>query len=411
MNKKLLSLLVLPTLAISLGSCNNEQKEEEKPLPPTPIHKVDFKKAVSSLRTGFKVSGTLTGVTKYYVDKDRLNASEIPMRTTTYETTLTYTDTPDYVGTDFKFFEVKDDGSKTYIGGDNFYNDNGTVAFNYIGYDNVLKNDMYATDDNLNSFPYASSGLINPFNLVKSQDFVQNDTISSLSRTKATIFFNTLYAQLVEVPANINIESNSFTFEGDDLATIRLTSFPYNKIETIDYKNYYSQTVYEANLVATKVGTADSRDELLPEPEKMECVPLQEALNKLAETRNYRVRRHYKATDNGEPIEQEESVDVYFDGAKKAVYQSVYQWQEGSPTGATEADGFFIDSPKDEDDKLNAYMYQPTPNGGPHKFMPAALLASVDNLLTYDQFTLYEIGNVNANTFNRNEDEIGRAHV
>ena len=404
MNKKLLCLLTLPAIVLSLWSCNSKPDvEPDIPDVPVQIPQVNFKNAVKALRTGFKVTGKLTGVTKYYVDKDHLNESSIPVRNTTYETTLTYTDTPDYVGTDFKFFELNEDGTKTFVGGDNFYNDEGTVAFNYIGYDNVLKNDMYATDENLNDYPYASSGLINPFNLIKSGDFKQDGTISSLTRTKATVLFNTLYAQLVEVPANINIESNSFTFNNDDLATMRLTTFPYNTVETIDYKNYYAQTVYEANLVASKVGTADSRDELLPEPEKIECVPLQEAINKLAETRNYRVRRHYKATDNGEPIEQEEAIDVYYDGAKKAVYQSVYQWQEGAPTGATEADALFADSKKDDDALLNAYMYQPNSEGN-FAFSPTSLLSSVDNVLSYDQFTLTELGTVNANTFNKNED-------
>ena len=338
MNKKILSLLTIPCLALVLGSCNDKKPEEQNPDVPGPVDPtpekpeakpIDFQSALTNLQRGFKATGTLKVDTNYFEDKDHeIPTSKVGETVDNIESILTYTNKIGYTGMDYKFNLLNEDGTKTYITSDNMFNLDGHLYFNSIGYDNVLTNEYYAIDDTGNKVPYASNGAINPFLMVKDSDFRGENDKAVLSSLKANLVFAYLFQPLESVPTNINIKSNALTFKDNVLTSISFTSYPFNTVETYDYKNYYGETLYTVTFDISEVGDTDSEKEIAPEPQKLKNVPLSKALYNLSQQTNYRVTRHYKATDRGEPIQQEETVSVYFDGRKSSIYMQVFDYAD-----------------------------------------------------------------------------------
>ena len=107
-----------------------------------------------------------------------------------YYVDATYQNDKDYIGVDRRYYKVDENGNKSYSHGENAYSNNGYLYYNYLDYDNVVKNDACSYVDYYNVAPYASSGYTNPFTLMDATDFEETgDNKYAINNLKGTIFY------------------------------------------------------------------------------------------------------------------------------------------------------------------------------------------------------------------------------
>lgn len=396
------SLLILTLLSVGLSGCNSETVDYGQ-----------FSNLFSNLQTGFSVSGSLVNNVTYYTTLDYTAIDENhPATTHTYEYDLTYTNTEDYQGADRRYYEVID-GERKYLQGENTYNDNGYVMMNYLDYDNSVYSDGEVYDDGYNRTPFSASLLIDPFALMDLSDFapLSDGTGVTLNALMSTILFSTFYSNMDDIPSDITVSEITFTYDGDNLKG-SFTSAPYQTTETSEEGTYnlYAEYRYEGEFTLTNIGTANSKDLVRPEPEKPENAPLANALKNMKNS-DVTVYRHLYPVVNGEEVQQQECVNMYFDKDTFSAYNQCYdaiQTEQQVPNAPT-ANDFYMYSSEEDGRYLMPYVQTGyNDETEQYTFGIGGSYSSLYGLSFYDCLPLlcndssdYE---VSANTFNKNED-------
>lgn len=394
MNKKIFILSFIALL--SLTSCNNASSSSEDygDLSKTFVNNL-FK-----AQEGYKITANVKATKSYYSN----SGYDIPtgeVTTVDYYVELVYQNNNDYIGVDRRYYEVGENGEKQYLFGENAFSFDGYVGFNYLDYNNTVKNDGIAYSDETGNYaPYASSGYVNPFTLVNPEDFSKTeDGKYDLNNLKSTIFFVNSFGILEEVVETITID-HCYIDEG--FTKLDLKTNEYRSHETLpDTSFIYTKTVYEVSSTLTEVGTANAHSLMKQEEEKEENKELQVALNNFVNSTNMTIERHLIPYVEGELQEQEECITVYYDG--ESIYDQVWEYnlQEGvRPNEPTASDIYLKLNPLNQ--KMKVYVLGENGN-----FVPDNInFVSINNLFTYSEYLPGIVGykDISANVFNKNED-------
>lgn len=308
-------LLICVLTCFSLVGCNNSTKSSS------------LTNGIELLKKGFTIQGTFTSDKEYYQN----SGYDIPTGDSekfSYYVDATYQNDKDYIGVDRRYYKVDENGNKSYSHGENAYSNNGYLYYNYLDYDNVVKNDACSYVDYYNVAPYASSGYTNPFTLMDATDFEETgDNKYAINNLKGTIFYNYLFGTLENNTPYIQVDTTSFVFnDNDELTTIDFVTKPFYSSETYgdEYQVIYTKTVFTAKLTVSNVGNANAKDLMKAEEEKPENDVLGTALNNLKNAQSLTIDRHLIPYVDGELQPQEECVTLYYDGSH--IYNQVWEY-------------------------------------------------------------------------------------
>lgn len=351
---------------------------------------------LSKFKLGFEVTGTLTSTKKYYEDKDY----KIPLENKsdiieTYQIHSIYQNSSNYTGVDRRYYKLGDNNVKKYLSGENAYDNNGYVGLNYIDYNNNYQTDGYSSDDDYNESSYGSSGLLNPFLLINSDDISDNNL---LSIDKSNLLFSSLFAGISDkLITEIPMKKGEFS---SDFSKIHIVSNNYQTIEYVDYQNYYDVVTYDISLTFTQVGTSNSKDALKVEPHKEENDVLQVALNNMV-NKPLDIYRKIVSYDNGKKIDAEETIVTYNNGTD--IYMQVFDSDlsdDKIPTSPTASD-LYLKANKGK--TLNTYTYDKDGENNDFIFtLDTQNYISINGYYTYDAFQPDFA--ISADIFNKNED-------
>ncbi len=351
---------------------------------------------ISNLRKGFLVEGKVKTTVKYYSD----SSYNVPAEKATTEKDYTfktyYQNSDNYTGVDRRYYKILNNEER-YLSGENAYDNNGKVALNYVDYNNNLKSDGYSSNDGYNEDPYGSSGLINPFLLMKDGDFSKKDGKIYLSITKTNVLYNYLLSGLSKfLDMDVSFASAEFS---TDFATANMTSYTHKGTAYEDYTNYYSLTDYSIALSISEIGTANAKDALQAEPVKDANNDLGNALRNM-EGQSITIERHSITYDGDTKIDSEETVRTYNDG--RNIYMQVYDYvlYPNAPTEATASDVYLAPS---SNMTLTPYALSKKNEDGTYNFSYAGgSYSSLDGYYYYGEFQ--PDFTMSQNIFNKNDD-------
>lgn len=355
---------------------------------------------LNKLKHGFHVTGNVTFTKSYYEDSSYNVPSSKATITEKYYLDSVYSNIGSYTGVDRRFYKVDSSGKKEYLSGENAYDDDGYVGINYLDYDNTIKTDGYSRADGYNKDPYATSGYINPFLLVKEGDFDRDSSKLTLSKSKTNILINYFFMGIsnyvdLDIPLQDAIVS-------DDFSSITISSDAYNGTEYDGSTTYYDLVTYTYELSFSEIGSANAKDALQPEPDKPENEILGKALKNMVD-KNLTCTRHYVAYDDGEKVDEEETITTYNDGT--SIYMQVYDYDvtEGkTPTVPTANDVYL--TPKTEGGVLYAYVYDSKNDDGSYLFTEdQGSYSTISGYYYYDDFFAPNF-DVSEDIFNKNDD-------
>ncbi len=383
------SFLALPLLLATLASCSG-RNSEEKAISSTQSE------VFSNLQKGFTVVGTFKTITTYYSDSNYNVPSTKSQKKSEYTFKLTYTNSEDYVGVDRRFYKVTDN-AKRYLGGENAYENNGYVGLNYLDYNNNIQKDGYSSNDGYNEDAYASSGLVNPFTLMKASDFTTDSSVIYLSVEKTNLLYTNVFSGLSKY-VSMKIPFTRLAFK-TDFSSGAMTSLAYKTTEYEDYTNYYAKISYGVDFLFSEIGSANAKDKLVKEPSKSENDPLGKALKNMA-GQKITITRHSITYEGVDKIDAEETVTTYNDG--ESIYMQVYDSanSEEAPSEASASD-LYLKS-KTDGGVLYAYVLG-SKSGDKYTFVDGSTnYSSINGYYYYSSFQ--PNFSISQNIFNKNED-------
>lgn len=395
--KKTIALTCLSLLALS--ACQNAGTSTTSQIQPND----NLKTILSQLQKGYTVKGSIEVNTSYYENEGH----DIPMdggEHFSYYIDHTYQNNNDYVGVDRRFFETTD-GQNQYVYGENAYSNDGFVAFNYLGYDNVVYDDGYSLVDDFNRAPYASSGYINPFTLFEISDFTYDEINNTyhLNNLKGTLLFVHYFGLLDEVVDTITIYDIVFDY---DFTHMSLTSDPYyshrTNLETATI--FYASTIYNAEVDFTNIGTANAKEMMKAEPQKPENADMATALYNLRRAKSVTIDRHLIPYVEGIKQDQEECVTSYFDGNN--IYGQVWDYviEEGTIPTKPSASDIYLSNIDNPDELMDVYVLNDAGTG--FKKDLSTTYASINGVFYYSDFLVGAMvtNGLSENIFNKNDD-------
>ena len=224
MKKPYLLLLGVPLLV--LAACGDDtvtsassSSGSEGGSSSVPVAENFINDKIAALRTGFRVEGDLIVKESYFADSSfQVPDEALEAKEERYRVVFLFQDHSDYVGIDRRAYEVLEDGSLVYSGGENAYDEGGYAALVYLDYGNQVVRGLAADADG-ELIPYGANGLINPFKMIQREDLspVEGWTFS-LAPSKASIFFSTLFSQTEGFRQNVAFSTREVTF-GDGSAS------------------------------------------------------------------------------------------------------------------------------------------------------------------------------------------------
>ena len=398
----------------------------------TETEPIEINTVISTLRTGFTVTGSVTVTKSYYEDSNyTIPDEEVATTTTTYTYTLVYQNDEDYTGVDRRFYQLVD-GESEYLFGENSFDLDGYVGIRYLDYDNTLET-TYGVDEDGELAIYALNGLMNPFELVQRNDFKsQSDGTFELSTTKAAVFYGAMFSVLDDYLDAVSFEKANFVFSEDSLSEAHFTSYNVDSTiattvstATTNYHNAYVRYNYQADLYFSEIGTSNAEDMIAVEPEKEENEPLAEALSVMKNSNGFTYRRRSTPYTDGEYAGQDEVVTIYYsqNGANLTatttglpyIYSQTYTltdptYETYNPTSASTAD-FMLYNPTSRTDVLYSYEVDDSTVGTTNTFSQSGSSSDfyyLSGYYTYDYlFWLQNFADswdMDANIFNINED-------
>lgn len=392
MKFKKFSLLVLAGVAC-LTSCNGDETVSSSLSSSSSTSSISSSTSTGTQRTledglndlqkGFKAVGTLKSVTKYYTNAASDIPADIEDASETYSYTLTYQNSDDYVGVD-RWYYIGSGEDATYYHSENAYEyEDGSIGYNYLDFDNVVKNDGTNYDDLGNFTPYGASGYINPFTLMHSEDFTLNGVTYSLSHLASYLLYSNMFSALEDIYSDVVFNSSELSFDDNyNLTNVKLVSDPYSGVDSINYTNYYTKTIYTVEFAVSDIATSVTSNLIVAEPDKPENEALKTALSNAAYAPSLTVRRHLVAYSGEDKAQQEECVDLYYDGTN--IYNQVYDYvmtQGQIPSEPSGSDVVLIPSSSNDNAPMRVYVYSDgswVPDGGSYN--------SINMKYSYDAF-------------------------
>lgn len=415
MKKKLINALTLLFTVGTLVSCGGTSTSlttssvgQTSQTPSQTIEPIEINDVIASLRKGFKMTGTLTVDYSYFTDSTfQVPDTMVEEKTNTYTFEFNYEDSDTYTGLDRRFYKLEGD-TKTYYYGENSFNDNGYAALNYLDYDNTVAQSV-AVDSNGDLVPYGTNGLLNPFKLLQREDFKQTAEGFTLSPTKTTLLFTTLFAQVEDYRQNVTFETRNFNFTEDTLTSADLVSYNVDSVSasTVETEeDPHHQTFIRYNFTVhldfSEIGTAKSSDMIAPLPVSEENDPLRSALANMVEKEEVTVKRRLTSYIDGEYVGYDNCLTVYYMGESEGIYSQSFNLAEGDsePTYATTNDYILKPYKGTPNTLLRVYQLNDTTN----KFsMNSANFGNLDNTFLYDDVK-YDLSVLSADIFTKNED-------
>lgn len=410
MKRRLINTLALFGLSFTLASCTTtttDIPQGDENLDPITINPV-----IEKLRNGFKMTGTFSIDESYFTD----NTFQVPDTTLTPTSTeyyfeINFENSDTYEGVDRRYYTVTKDSSGTesraYYLGENSFNDGGYAKLRYLDYDNSVVT-AFAYDQNMALMPYATNGLLNPFNYIQRNDFYQTKDGFVLSNAKTSVLVSALCSQLDGYQQNISFETRLFDFTADNLTTAKFVSRNYDSrlASTIPNEtDFMHQTFvrynYTLDLNFSDLGEGKAQSLITPEPEKPENVPLQTALDNMAAAQNYTFVRQITPYIDEEYVGYDSCLGIYMMGRDNGVYSQAFNlYPDGEyPTEPTASD-YILKYRNSSAQRMSVYQI----NSATGKFVQNAVgYGSINNLFTYEDLLL-PLDIVNANIFNMNED-------
>ena len=389
-------LLICVLTCFSLVGCNNSTKSSS------------LTNGIELLKKGFTIQGTFTSDKEYYQN----SGYDIPTGDSeqfSYYIDATYQNDKDYIGVDRRYYKVDENGNKSYSHGENAYSNNGYLYYNYLDYDNVVKNDACSYVDYYNVAPYASSGYTNPFTLMDATDFEETgDNKYAINNLKGTIFYNYLFGTLENNTPYIQVDTTSFVFnDNDELTTIDFVTKPFYSSETYgdEYQVIYTKTVFTAKLTVSNVGNANAKDLMKAEEEKPENDVLGTALNNLKNAQSLTIDRHLIPYVDGEIQPQEECVTLYYDGSH--IYNQVWEYntENGEIPQKASASDTYLEA--DKTGLMEVYTLNDDGETFSKDSLKGNYFTSINRLYSYGEFLpgVFSIA-VNKNVFDLKEENV-----
>lgn len=389
-------LLICVLTCFSLVGCNNSTKSSS------------LTNGIELLKKGFTIQGTFTSDKEYYQN----SGYDIPTGDSeqfSYYIDATYQNDKDYIGVDRRYYKVDENGNKSYSHGENAYSNNGYLYYNYLDYDNVVKNDACSYVDYYNVAPYASSGYTNPFTLMDATDFEETgDNKYAINNLKGTIFYNYLFGTLENNTPYIQVDTTSFVFnDNDKLTTIDFVTKPFYSSETYgdEYQVIYTKTVFTAKLTVSNVGNANAKDLMKAEEEKPENDVLGTALNNLKNAQSLTIDRHLIPYVDGESQPQEECVTLYYDGSH--IYNQVWEYntENGEIPQKASASDTYLEA--DKTGLMEVYTLNDDGETFSKDSLKGNYFTSINRLYSYGEFLpgVFSIA-VNKNVFDLKEENV-----
>ncbi len=414
MKKKLINVLTLLFTTGALVSCGGTTTSgatssvSTSQTPSQTVEPIEINDVINSLRKGFKMTGTLTVDYSYFTDSTyQVPDTAVEEKANQYTFEFNYEDSESYTGLDRRFFKVNGD-TTTYYFGENSFNDNGYAALNYLDYDNTVAQSI-AVDSNGDLVPYGTNGLLNPFKLLQRDDFRQTAEGFTLSSTKATLLFTTLFSQVEDYRQNVTFETRNFNFTSDTLTSADLVSFNMDSVtastvetEEDDYHQTYIRYNFSVHLEFSEIGTAKSSDMINPIPSTEENDPLRKALANMVEKEEVTVKRRLTPYIDGKYVGYDNCYNVYYMGESEGIYGQSFNLYEGDsePDYPTTSDIILKPYKGTPNTLLRVYQLNDTTN----KFsMNSANFSNLDNQFLYNNVK-YDLSILSADIFTKNED-------
>lgn len=390
-------LLICVLTCFSLVGCNNNSNKSSS-----------LTNGLELLKKGFTIQGTFTSDKEYYQN----SGYDIPTGDSeqfSYYIDATYQNDENYMGVDRRYYKVDENGNKSYSHGENAYSNDGYLYYNYLDYDNVVKNDACSYVDYYNVAPYASSGYANPFTLMDATDFEETgDNKYAINNLKGTIFYNYLFGTLENNTPYIQVDTTSFVFnDNDELTTIDFVTKPFYSSETYgdEYQVIYTKTVFTAKLTVSNVGNANAKDLMKAEEEKPENDVLGTALNNLKNAQSLTIDRHLIPYVDGELQPQEECVTLYYDGSH--IYNQVWEYntENGEIPQKASASDTYLEA--DKTGLMEVYTLNDDGETFSKDSLKGNYFPSINRLYSYGEFLpgVFSIA-VNKNVFDLKEENV-----
>ena len=408
MKKRLINTLALFGIGFMLASCAQpEIPQEQEGVDPISINPV-----IEKLRNGFKLTGNFTVAESYFTD----NTYQVPDTTLTPTSTqyyfeINFENSEEYEGVDRRYYTVSKDSSgtesRTYYFGENSFNDGGYAKLRYLAYDNSVVTD-FAYDQNGGLIPYATNGLLNPFDCIQRNDFIQTKDGFVLSNTKTSVLVSTLCSQLDGYQQNISFDTRLFDFTEDNLTKATFVSSNYDSrmASTIPNEDdFIHQTFvrynYTLDLNFSELGEGKAESLIAPEPEKEENIPLQNAIDNMVAAQNYTFIRRINPYIDEEYVGYDSCLGIYMMGRENGVYSQAFNVYPdgGYPTEPSTSD--YILKYRNSSARTMS-VYQVSASTGLFS-QNASGYSGINNKFTYEDLLL-PLDGVNANVFNKNGD-------
>ena len=413
MKKACLLLLGVPLLVLAAcgddtvtSTTSSSESGGESSSSSGPIAQNPVNDKIAALRTGFRVEGDLVVEESYFADSSfQVPDEALETKEEHYRVVFLFQDHSDYVGIDRRAYEVLEDGSLVYSGGENAYDEGGYAALVYLDYGNQVVRGLAADADG-ELIPYGANGLINPFKMIQREDLspVEGWTYS-LSPSKASIFFSTLFSQTEGYRQNVAFSTREVTF-GEGFASAHFvseamdgTSASTVGTEEDPYHQTWVRRNYEVSLAIDQIGTANAKDVIQAQPMKAENEPLRNALQNM-EGKEVTLSRRISPYMDGVYVGEDSCLTVYNMGEDEGIYSQSYSLEEGeeAPTAPSASD-FLLKSVL-PGGKLRVHQWNASQNAFQ---MNSSNFTGIDNVFTYAQVA-YSLSGLSANIFDRNED-------
>lgn len=408
------SLLLVALLAgcSTESTSSSETTSSDDSISVAPHEQTTIEAALDALSYGFTIKARLDVTLSYYtssnyetIDPDLPDSDK-----ESYYIEFIYQNSATFNGVDQRYYEIEEvDGAEVqkYSFGQNAFNFGGYVGMFYLEYNNT-KQASLAEDAEGNLVTYGTSGLMNPFLLMQSNDFNEESTgVYSIKTTKASIFYSYLFGVTDGYEQNVTFSTKEFTFDNTVLKSGHFVSNDYLSAsrdtvptETDSTHLTWVKKNFDISMEISDIGTSNSFDIIQPEPAKDENDPLQHAFDNMANADEIT----YTSLVGDPTTGYGTYLKVYMMGETDGIYSQPYtvSSEQAEPTAATASDIVLKSSTTGgvmSVYQLNTNTNQFVVNGSNY--------SNLHQVYTYDELAYYthtKLSGVSADIFDYNEE-------
>ena len=309
-----------------------------------------FDSVITNMKKGYKASGTITQVNRYYTDKSYLTLSKtIEDELVNYDFNFVYENKEGeeaYEGINRLIRKVDEDSTTHILLNENLYNDNGAVRMRYLSYANTIDDTEAVSQDGLNNMSWGSNGLQNPFYSISKNDFIDYGNYNySLNNDKVSLILANMFSTIDTNDFYALPQRNEFVIdENGNAKSLTVYLSPIKDVKTSeDYELSYYEKFIKVVINFSDIATADAKNEVKVEAKKEDNTKLQAILDKMATQNHFRVKRVCNSVIDGVLQDSFETTDLYYDLDRKAIFYSVYD-NKKQPNKITSSDLLYVGS-------------------------------------------------------------------